>query len=165
MQIPEKYKNLNKYNLTLKDIRHLIPDREKITKEPFWRNNVISAWCLSWNTAYNKYDVGYGLYDEYWLGVYDTDAKIYAGKVRFYFSSFGGMCGYKITKFLKPDEIENKHDLEIQVKFLQRINELIDNGVFKLPEGEKHEYSSTDMWSFYTGNAHILLSESAEGRF
>lgn len=130
MKIPKKYKNLNKYNLTPKDIRHLIPDREKITKKPFWRNNVVSAWCLSDNT-YKEDD--FMVYDEYWLGVYDTDSKAYTGKVRFEFSSFGGMCGYNITKFLNPNEIENNHDLEIQVKFLNRINELIDNGTFRLP--------------------------------
>ena len=44
------------------------------------------------------------------------------------------MCKYHPSEFLKPDEIENKDDLEIQVKFLKRINELIDNGVFSLPK-------------------------------
>lgn len=133
MKIPKKYKDLNKYNLTPKDIRHLIPDREKITKKPFWRNNVVSAWCLSDNTMHNSHKDDLMVYDEYWFGVYDIDAKVYAGKVRFEFSSFGGMCGYNITKFLNPNEIENNHDLEIQIKFLNRINELIDNGTFRLP--------------------------------
>lgn len=43
------------------------------------------------------------------------------------------MCKYKPSEFLKSDEIENKDDLEIQVKFLKRINQLIDDGVFSLP--------------------------------
>ena len=38
------------------------------------------------------------------------------------------------SEFLKSDEVENKDDLEIQVKFLKRINQLIDNGVFSLPK-------------------------------
>lgn len=127
MEIPKKYKDLNKYNLTPKDIRHLIPDREKIIKKPFWRNNVVSTWCLSDNTIHNSHKDDYMVYDEYWLGVYDTD-----GEVGFNLYSYGGMCRYNITKFLNSNEIENNHDLEIQVKFLNRINELIDNGTFRL---------------------------------
>lgn len=142
MKIPEKYKDLNKYNLTPKDIRYLIPDREKITKKPFWRNNIVSAWCLSGNTIHNSYEDDFMVYNEYWLGVYDTDSKAYAGKVRFEFLSFGGMCRYNITTFLNPDEIENNHDLEIQVKFLNQINELIDNGTFRLPNGGNHNANS-----------------------
>ena len=133
MKIPKEYENLNKYGLTPKTIRNLIPNRDKIQKKPFWRNNVISAWCLSDNTIHSAKDDRYCTYDEYWLGVYDEDAKSYAGKVRFHLSSYGGMCSYNISKFLKPNEIENKDDLEIQVKFLKRINQLIDNGTFSLP--------------------------------
>lgn len=133
MKIPKEYENLNKYGLTPTTIRNLIPNRGKIQKRPFWRNNAISAWCLSGNTIHSAKDDRYGTYDEYWLGVYDEDAKSYAGKVRFHLSSYGGMCGYNISGFLKSDEIENKDDLEIQVKFLKRINQLIDDGVFSLP--------------------------------
>ena len=43
------------------------------------------------------------------------------------------MCKYHPSEFLKPNEIENKDDLEIQVKFLKCINQLIDNGTFSLP--------------------------------
>lgn len=43
------------------------------------------------------------------------------------------MCKYHPSEFLKPNEIENKDDLEIQVKFLKRINQLIDDGTFSLP--------------------------------
>lgn len=134
MKIPEEYKNLNKYGLTPKTIRNLIPDRDKIQKKPFWRNNVVSAWCLSGNTIHSAKDDRYGTYDEYWLGVYDEDAKSYAGKVRFHLSSYGGMCGYNISGFLKPGEIENRDDLEIQVNFLKRINQLVDDETFSLPD-------------------------------
>ena len=138
MRIPKEYENLNKYGLTPKTIRNLIPNRDKIYKKPFWRNNVISAWCLSDNTMHHAENiVYYSEYDEYWLGVYDEDANSYAGKVRFHFSSYGGMCSYNISRFLKPSEIENKDDLEIQVKFLKRINQLIDNGTFSLPNDNR----------------------------
>lgn len=129
MKIPKEYKNLNKYGLTPKTIRNLVPNRNKIQKKPFWRNNVISAWCLSDNTIHHADDIVYSEYDEYWLGVYDID-----GEVEFNLYSYGGMCKYYPSEFLKADEIENKDDLEIQVKFLKCINQLIDNGVFSLPK-------------------------------
>lgn len=136
MTIPDKFKKLNKYKLTPTLIRHLIPDRTMITKQPFTRNNVINAWMLTGDTAKNEIERTYGSYDEYWLGIYDKDAKAYAGKVRWCFSSAGGMCDYKVTRFLDPKQIENNDDLMIQVKFLTELNSLIDKGVLKLPEKE-----------------------------
>ena len=134
MKIPKEYKNLNKYGLTPKTIKNLIPNKDKIQEKPFWRNNVISAWCLSDNTIHHAENIVYSTYDEYWLGVYDEDANSYASKVRFYLYSYGGMCKYNPSEFLKSDEIENKDDLEIQVKFLKCINQLIDDGTFSLPK-------------------------------
>ena len=59
MKIPKEYKNLNKYGLTPKTIKNLIPDRNKIQEKPFWRNNVISAWCLSDNTIHSSDSIVY----------------------------------------------------------------------------------------------------------
>lgn len=132
MKIPKEYKNLNKYGLTPKTIQSLIPNKNKIQEKPFWRNNVISAWYLSDNTIHHAENIVYSEYDEYWLGVYDID-----GEVEFNLYSYGGMCKYKPSEFLKSDEIENKDDLEIQVKFLKRINQLIDDGTFFLPNEKK----------------------------
>ena len=134
MKIPKEYKNLNKYGLTPRTIRNLIPNKDKIQEKPFWRNNVMSVWCLTDNTIHHSEDVIYGVYDEYWLGVYDED-----GKVEFHLYSYGGMCKYHPSEFLKSNEIENKDDLDIQVKFLKRINQLIDDGVFLLPNEKKGE--------------------------
>ena len=134
MKIPKEYKNLNKYGLTPRTIRNLIPNKDKIQEKPFWRNNVMSVWCLTDNTIHHSEDVIYGVYDEYWLGVYDED-----GKVEFHLYSYGGMCKYHPSEFLKSDEIENKDDLEIQVKFLKCINQLIDDGTFSLPNEKKGE--------------------------
>ena len=134
MKILKEYENLNKYRLTPKTIKNLIPNKNKIQEKPFWRNDVISAWCLSDNTIHYSEDIVYSVYDEYWLGVYDID-----GKVDFHLYSYGGMCKYHPSEFLKSSEIENKDDLEIQVKFLKRINQLIDNGTFSLPNEKKGE--------------------------
>ena len=128
MKIPKEYENLNKYGLTPKTIQNLIPNKGKIQEKPFWHNNAISAWCLSDNTIHHSEDIVYSVYDEYWLGVYDID-----GEVEFHLYSYGGMCKYNPSEFLKPSEIENKDDLEIQVKFLKLINQLIDDGTFSLP--------------------------------
>ena len=134
MKMLKEYENLNKYRLTPKTIKNLIPNKNKIQEKPFWRNDVISAWCLSDNTIHYSEDIVYSVYDEYWLGVYDID-----GKVDFHLYSYGGMCKYHPSEFLKSSEIENKDDLEIQVKFLKRINQLIDNGTFSLPNEKKGE--------------------------
>lgn len=128
MKIPKEYENLNKYGLTPKTIKNLIPNKNKIQEKPFWRNDAISAWCLSGNTIHHAEDIVYSMYDEYWLGVYDIDSE-----VEFHLYSYGGMCNYNPSEFLKSSEIENKDDLEIQVKFLKRINQLIDDGTFSLP--------------------------------
>ena len=133
MKIPKEYENLNKYGLTPKTITNLIPDRNKIQGKPFWRNNAISAWCLSDNTIHSNDSITYNEYAEYWLGVYDIDGDMY-GEVEFQLFSYSGMRKYYPSEFLKADEIENKDDLEIQVKFLKCINQLIDNGTFSLPK-------------------------------
>ena len=128
MKTPKEYENLNKYGLTPKTIQNLIPNKNKIQEKPFWRNNAISAWCLSDNTIHHAEDIVYSEYDEYWLGVYDIDSE-----VEFHLYSYGGMCSYNPSEFLKSSEIESEDDLEIQVKFLKRINQLINDGTFSLP--------------------------------
>ena len=83
----------NKYNLKPSDINKLkILDRSKIKEPLFWRNNVIDAWCLSVNTSKNSKDLEFGTYSEFWLGIYDDDAKSYAGKIRYNFSAYGLGC-------------------------------------------------------------------------
>ena len=124
----------NKYNLTPDKIRKLKYDRTKIGEPVFWRNNVIDAWCISRNTAKDGRDYTFGTYDSFWLGIYDDNAKSYAGKLRFYFDSYGGMCSYNFTKFYDYTEIQYEMDLEIQEKALEIINQLIDNGVLYFAE-------------------------------
>ena len=94
------------------------------------------CWLEVWRRSKNPlfFNIGelQSEYAEYWLGVYDID-----GEVEFNLYSYGGMCKYHPSEFLKSDEIENKDDLEIQVKFLKRINQLIDDGIFTLPNYSK----------------------------
>lgn len=116
----------NKYNLTIASIRKLvIVDKSKIKPPRFWRNDVISAWCISC-------EVGGDNGNSYWIGIYDDDAPAHAGKFRFAFSSYGGMCGYTFNCFFKEDDIENTMDLKIQELFLEKINLLIDEGVLAI---------------------------------
>ena len=129
----------NIYNLTVPIIRQLRVDRSKVGEPWFWRNNVISAWCLSGSTAKCAADDEFGTCDEYWLGVYDEDAKAYAGKIRVSFSAYGGMCGYNFKEFYNPKDIENELDLEIQEKFLKVMNDLIERGVFMMPEKKEED--------------------------
>ena len=128
-----KPKVKNKYNLTPAKINKLIVNRELVGEPIFWRNNVINAWCISVNTAKNSKDMEFGTYSEFWLGVYDEDAKSYAGKVRHNFTAYGGMCGYNFKKFFNFAEIENELDLIIQEMAIEKLNHLIDEGILILP--------------------------------
>lgn len=123
----------NKYNLKPKDIQHAkILDYNRLHKPPFWRNNVVQAWCLSDNTCRNAKDREYGCYNSYWIGFYDEDAKAYAGKIRLDCSTYGDMWSYNFKTFFNSKEIENELDLEIQEKLLSRINWLIDEKIIEI---------------------------------
>ena len=124
-----KPKVKNKYNLTPAKIKKMKFNRELINNELFWRNDVISAWCLSGNTAKCSKDYEFCTYNEFWLGIYDDDAKAYAGKIRLSFSCYGGMGHYNFKKFYDFSEIENEDDLAVQELCLKAINELIDKKI------------------------------------
>lgn len=117
----------NKYNLTISKIRQLqVADRSKVNRPMFWRNNVVNAWCIS-DSVGPDYDA-----TEYWIGIYDEDAKEYAGQFKFNFATYGGMCGYDFEEFFKKRDIEHESDFVIQEKFLKKINELIDAGILSI---------------------------------
>ena len=120
----------NKYNLKPKDIeKAVILDYDRLHEPPFWRNNVVQAWCLSGGS-------GKGFFgdwiDSYWIGFYDRDAKSYAGKIRLSCSAMENMCNYNFKKFFDYTEIENEFDLELQEKLLERINWLIDERIIAI---------------------------------
>lgn len=127
----------NVYNLTISKIKKLkVGNRSGICEPIFWRNDVIQAWCIS-AVFGGKEALAACDEDSYWLGIYDEDAKAYKSKFRFYFTSYGGMCGYEFEKFFKPEDIENEMDLELQEGFLAKINELIDLGILVIPDKEE----------------------------
>lgn len=126
-----KPKVINKYNLKPKDIQKAtILDFERLKQPPFWRNNVVSAWCLSDGTGKGLY----GNIDSYWIGFYDKDAKDYAGKIRLSCTSYEEMCRYDFKKFFDYAEIEGEFDLELQEKLLDRINWLIDEKIIEIKQ-------------------------------
>lgn len=118
----------NKYNIKPGDIKNFkILNLERLHREPFWRNNVVRAWCLSGTTCETAADEMWC--DGYWIGFFDDDAKEHAGKIRLSCTSYGGMCGYNFKKFYDEKEIENESDLKIQEMLLGRLNWLIDEGI------------------------------------
>ena len=128
-KLHRKPKVENKYNLDIKKIKKLnVLDRTQFSTPLFWRNNAISAWCISGSAGTEK-DHEFATDNGYWIGIYDEDAKAYAGKFRISFSTYGGMCGYEFNKFFQPKDIDNENDLKIQELFLEKINELIDLGI------------------------------------
>lgn len=124
----------NKYNLKPKDIeRAIVLDKSCFKKKPFWRNDVIGAYCLSGTTIKSGKDAEFGTYNEYWVGFYDDNAKAYAGKIKLRCSSYGGMCHYEFSEFFNPEEIDCEIDLEIQEKLLTVYEFLIDNDIISIP--------------------------------
>lgn len=127
--IPTKRIDINKYNLTPKNICKLEVNRKLINKENgFWYNNVIKAWCLSCSVGIDEYPVCDNY--EYWLGIYDKPNKDKSAKIELTFSCWGGMGTWKFDKFFNFKEIENQDEYGIQYKFIEKMNELIEKGVF-----------------------------------
>ena len=119
----------NKYGLKPKDIQKAaILDYERLTHPPFWRNDVIKAWCLSGGAGKGLF----GYIDSYLIGFYDKDAKTYAGKIKLSCTSHEDMCGYSFDKFFDYQEIDNEIDLELQEELLDIINWLIDEKIVEI---------------------------------
>lgn len=124
----------NKYNLTIKKLKkYKVADRTFVGAPFFWRNDVIQAWCISGNAG-SAADQQFGTDNSFWIGIYDKDAKSYAGKFRFYFTSYGGMCGYEFNQFFNEKDIDCENDLRMQEIFLEKINMLIDSGIIALED-------------------------------
>ena len=125
-----KPKILNKYNLKPKDIQKAtILNYDRLHEHPFWRNDVVQAWCLSDGS-------GRGLYgdwiDSYWIGFYDKNAKSHSGEIILQCSSYEDICNYNFDTFFDDNDIDNEFDLELQEKLLDRINWLIDEGIIRI---------------------------------
>lgn len=114
----------NKYNLKPKDITHAtVLDENRLREKPFWRNDVVNAWCLS-----DGCGVGfYGDYiNSYWVGFYDE------GRIKLMCSACEDMCNYDFKTFFNPNDIENEYDLCLQEKLLERINWLLDEKIIQI---------------------------------
>ena len=120
----------NKYNLKPKDIQKaVVLDYERLHQKPFWRNNVVGAWCLSGGSGKGYYG---GFMNSFWIGFYDEDAKSYAGKIRLSCTAYEDMCSYNFKKFFDYSEIEHEIDLELQEKLLEKINWMIDEKIIEI---------------------------------
>lgn len=122
----------NKYNLTPASATNLKVNRDKVNESFFWRNNVVHAWCISGTTAKCAKDHEFGTYNSFWLGVYDEECKEHTSPIELKFTAYGGMYGYVFDTFYDFSTIKCEIDLEIQEKFLAKINQLIDQGVFSI---------------------------------
>ena len=118
--------NPNKYNLTPKNITKLkVLDWKKLKKKT-WFNKAMNkpCWCHLEHSCTKMY---FDYEDEFWIGFYED------GRISLKFSSREGMCGYNFDNFYDSKEIENKDDLDIQVKCIRYINNLIDDGILSKP--------------------------------
>lgn len=112
----------NKYNLTPASIKSLkIGDTSKICAPLFWRNDIIKAWCIGYDTE--AATSNYMSPDTFWIGFYDDN------KFDFFFTAYAGMFSYEFEGFYKLEEIESLDDFIVQEKFLETINHLIDEGI------------------------------------
>ena len=123
----------NKYNLTPYSITQLKINRNKVNENYFWRSKSAKSWYLSGNTAKNPTDYHYRFFNEYWLEIYDEDISSTASQIKLFFLHRSGMQDYVFDSFYDFSTIEKEMDLEIQEKFLEKINFLIDEGVFIIP--------------------------------
>lgn len=122
-------KVMNQYGLNPKDIeKAIVINSDRLSSNPFWRNENINAWCLSDDTAKTSGDYEFLTYNEYWIGFFDN------GKIKLSCSAHGGMCNYHFDTFFDDEDIEHEMDLEIQEKLLERINWLIDEKIIEIKE-------------------------------
>lgn len=127
--VPEKIVDINKYKLTLKNIKQLKVNRDLVNEENgFWRNDVIRAWCISGSVGVDNYPICDAT--EYWLGVYDKPRKDGGVKVQCYFTCWSGMGRYTFDEFFDKKDIENRDQYAIQYRFITKMNELIEKKVF-----------------------------------
>lgn len=122
--LENKMRDFNKYNLTLDEIK-------KMKVNPIQLRNYIEE--SKKGTKFEKMRTSYMQFNGVdSLGYNEFHMKVFEGKlgnVDFY--SDYGMTKYIFNDFFDFDEItkENIYDIEIQEKFLQTINRLIDFGV------------------------------------
>lgn len=119
----------NYYNLSVADVKRLrVGDRSGIDKSRLKRDADAEAWFASEESRTAEGGCAY----RYWLRIYDEGAREYSGKFRF---SFAGPEGGRLVfkKFYNPRELADEAELEVQERFLDCLNQLIDDGVLVFP--------------------------------
>lgn len=120
----EEASKLNKYNLKPNDIKKaIVVSPERLKLKPFWRNELINAWCLSEGAGRG---FGGSWIDSYWIGFKDD------GKIDYHILCWEGMGNYAIKEFFKSNDIECRSDLDIQIKYVKMLNWLIEENIIKI---------------------------------
>lgn len=119
----------NKYNLTPAKLRKLVVKDWVGLKKNTWHNKAMlsGSWWCHLEGSQEPDNTKYCDEDEFWIGFNEVDNKI-----RFWFSSYEGMCGYEFKKFYDFKEIENKFDLNVQVNAIRWLTKMIDEKILGL---------------------------------
>lgn len=130
----------NKYDLNEKRMNSLVVlDRNRLKDYGFFYNPVINAWYYYDFVGESRLCAD----NEFWIGIYDeTFEKHYHmtkreikeltnlnNKIKFKFTYYGADCEYRIKTFYDARRILNECDLEIQEKFIDLMNQLIDEKI------------------------------------
>lgn len=120
----------NKYNLTPAKLHKLIVKDWVGLKKNTWHNEAMKdtgSWWCHLEGSQEPDNTKYCDDDEFWIGFNEVDNTI-----KFWFSSYEGMCGYEFKKFYDFEEIENKFDLNVQVNAIRWLNKMIDEKILGL---------------------------------
>ena len=120
----------NKYNLTPAKLHKLVVKDWVRLKKNTWHNEAMKdtgSWWCHLEGSQEPDNTKYCDDDEFWIGFNEVDNTI-----KFWFSSYEGMCGYEFKKFYDFEEIENKFDLNVQVNAIRWLNKMIDEKILGL---------------------------------
>lgn len=129
--LTDKYPN--KYHLTPKSIKKLrILDWDRL-KRKTWHNTAMSDtetwWCHLEGCQPPDSNRQYDDEDEFWIGFNEDN-----GEINYSFTCYEGMCGYTFKEFYSIKEIDNWHDMCVQVNAIKWLNMMIDDGILGLPQ-------------------------------
>ena len=109
----------NKYGIKPADIKRMrVIAPKKTHKEPFWWNDVVKKWCLSYTFSLGDFEMA-----EYWMG-FSKDRTI-----DYYCWLPDLLMDYNFENFLDESEIENEFQRAVQKAWLYRLNWLLDEKV------------------------------------
>ena len=122
----------NKYHLAPKSIKKLrILDWDRL-KRKTWHNTAMSdtgTWWCHLEGSQIPSNIVYDDGDEFWIGFNEDN-----GEINYSFTCYEGMCGYTFKEFYSIKEIDNWHDMYVQVNAIKWLNMMIDEGILGLPQ-------------------------------